>query len=141
MTQEELQAYHEHSFDAFCKKIIKHAAADAHRESKRRRNSEIDIDDPVIEFLHSLHTKDTYTTYCKIFLVRGIEVPVKDEQIAEALQYLMPNKRAVVLLSFFGDYSDTEIAAILGVANSTVNARKKAGLNRLRELLEVRYNG
>ncbi len=48
MTLQELREYREHSFDAFCKKVIKYAAADAHRTVKRQHRGEVGIDDPIV---------------------------------------------------------------------------------------------
>lgn len=47
----------------------------------------------------------------------------------------MPNKRAVLLLSFFKNYSDSEVARELKVSSTTVARRKKKALDELRNLL------
>ncbi len=140
MTQEELQEYHEHAFDAFCKKVIKHAAADAHRENKKQQRIDLDIDDPMVAYIHSIQTHDTYTLYSRTYHVKNRPIVVKDRQLGEALQYIIPNKRAVLLLCFFAGYNDTEVAQILGISPTSVARRKRSGLIRLRELMEVRYN-
>ena len=51
-------------------------------------------------------------------------------------QLIMPNKRAVLLLSFFMDYRDSDIARTLRITNSTVSYRKKQALKQLKVLLE-----
>lgn len=47
MTELELQEYHEHAFDAFCKRVIRNASVDALRASRRKQKTEMDIDDPI----------------------------------------------------------------------------------------------
>ena len=47
MTELELQEYHEHAFDAFCKRVIRNASVDAFRASRRKQKTEMDIDDPI----------------------------------------------------------------------------------------------
>lgn len=136
MTQKEFYAYHEASFDAFCKKVIKHAAADAHRMRERKKIREVGFDDPMADYLQYIQVEDKYTTYCKTFYVDDIPVAVTNELIGEALQFIVPGKRAVLLLSYFMEYSDTEIAKELHISNSTVKYRKQAGINRLKELME-----
>lgn len=48
-----------------------------------------------------------------------------------------PNKRAVLLLSFFGELSDSEIAAFLRISKATVTYRKKDGIRRLLAMIEA----
>lgn len=137
MTQAELQTYHEHSFDAFCKKVIKHAAADAHREKRKHLKASLDIDNPIVSYIHSIQTNDAYTFYTRTFYVKNLTIQVRDRRLGEALQYIIPNKRSVLLLSYFGGYTDTEVANILGISPTSVARRKQAGLIRLRELMEA----
>ena len=140
MTEIELQEYHVHAFDAFCKRVILNAAVDAFRKTKRKQKVEMDIDDPMIAYIHSIQTHDTYTLYSRTYYVKEQPIIVRDKNLGEALQYIIPQKRAVILLSYFAGYNDTEVANILGVSPTSIARRKKSALLRLRELLEVRVN-
>ena len=140
MTEIELQEYHVHAFDAFCKRLIRNAAVDAFRKSKRKQKVEMDIDDPMIAYIHSIQTHDTYTLYSRTYYVKEQPIVVRDKNLGESLQYIIPQKRAVILLSYFAGYNDTEVANILGVSPTSIARRKKSALLRLRELLEVRVN-
>lgn len=140
MTEIELQEYHVHAFDAFCKRVIRNAAVDAFRKTKRKQKVEMDIDDPMIAYIHSIQTHDTYTLYSRTYYVNDQPIVVRDKNLGEALQYIIPQKRAVILLSYFAGYNDTEVANILGVSPTSIARRKKSALLRLRELLEVRVN-
>lgn len=140
MTEIELQEYHVHAFDAFCKRVIRNAAVDAFRKTKRKQKVEMDIDDPMIAYIHSIQTHDTYTLYSRTYYVKEQPIIVRDKNLGEALQYIIPQKRAVILLSYFAGYNDTEVANILGVSPTSIARRKKSALLRLRELLEVRVN-
>ena len=140
MTQIELQEYHVHAFDAFCKRVIRNAAVDAFRKTKRKQKVEMDIDDPMIAYIHSIQTHDTYTLYSRTYYVKEQPIVVRDKNLGESLQYIIPQKRAVILLSYFAGYNDTEVANILGVSPTSIARRKKSALLRLRELLEVRVN-
>ena len=71
----------------------------------------------------------------------GLKVVVTNETVGEALKFIMPNKRAVLLLSFFMDYRDSEIARTLRITNSTVAYRKKQALKQLKVLLEGKKYG
>ena len=141
MTQEELILYHESSFDAFCKKTIRNLSVDAKRIYWRKTEIQTD-NERLAEYIQTQKTEDTYSisTYSKTYYVKEIVIIVKDEAIGEALQFIMPNKRAVLLLSYFLNYKDTEIARILKITHSTVSYRKKQALIQLREMLEGRMD-
>ena len=141
MTEIELQEYHEHAFDAFCKRVIRNSSVDAKRLYWRK--IEISSDDEMLaKYVKSLKIGDTcdLRAYEKIYYVNGIKVAVKDETVGEALKFIMPNKRAILLLSYFMDYRDCDIARLLKITNSTVSYRKKQALKQLKVLLEGKAN-
>ena len=137
MKQDELELYHECSFDAFCKKAIRNLAVDAKRIYWKKTMTTSD-EELLATYVKSIMTEDTYAlnNYEKIYYVNGLKVVVTNETVGEALKYIMPNKRAVLLLSFFMDYRDSEIARTLRITNSTVSYRKKQALKQLKVLLE-----
>lgn len=142
MTQEELEQYHECSFDAFTKKTIRNLAVDAKR-IYWKQNDILSDDEMLAKYVKSIKTEDTYDlrTYERIFYVNGIKVVVKDETLGEALKFIMPNKRAVLLLCYFMDYRDCDISRVLRITNSTVSYRKKQALKQLKALLEGKHHG
>ena len=137
MKQDELELYHECSFDAFCKKAIRNLAVDAKRIYWKKTMTTSD-EELLATYVKSIMTEDTYAlnNYEKIYYVNGLKVVVTNESVGEALKFIMPNKRAVLLLSFFMDYRDSEIARTLRITNSTVAYRKKQALKQLKVLLE-----
>lgn len=141
MNQIELEEYHEYSFDAFCKKAIRNFAVDAKRIYWKKTTVTSD-EDLLASHVKSLMTEDSYNLnkYEKIYYVNGVKVVVTNETVGEALKFIMPNKRAVLLLSFFMDYRDSEIARTLRITNSTVAYRKKQALKQLKVLLEGRID-
>lgn len=56
-----------------------------------------------------------------------------EDPLADALAALPPAQRAVVVLRFYEDRNEAEIAELLGVAPGTVKSRLHRGLSRLRE--------
>ena len=142
MNQIELEEYHEYSFDAFCKKAIRNFAVDAKRIYWKKTTVTSD-EDLWASYVKSLMTEDSYNLnkYEKIYYVNGVKVVVTNETVGEALKFIMPNKRAVLLLSFFMDYRDSDIARTLRITNSTVSYRKKQALKQLKVLLEGKKYG
>ncbi len=137
MAQQDFFSFQERNFDVFCKKTINNLSAYAlrtHINSQRRHQT---LDDCVIQEIASAQVEDDYHFYGRTFSVRGISLVVRDEVMGECLQYIPPDKRSVLLLSYFGEFSDTEVAKILGITNGTVMYRKKDALRRLRALMEA----
>ena len=95
------------------------------------------MDDSIIQEIAAAQVEDDYHVYGRTFTVRGISLVVRDEEMGECLQFIPPDKRAVLLLSYFGDFSDAEVARILDISNATVSYRKKDALRRLRALMEA----
>jgi RNA polymerase sigma-70 factor (ECF subfamily) len=60
-----------------------------------------------------------------------------DEELSEALSRLSPERRAVVALHYWLDYTTPEIAEVLGVPLGTVNSRLARALGDLRRQLEA----
>ena len=82
-------------------------------------------------FIMDEHEMETHR-----FQVLGYDIEVKDALIAEALQTLTEKKRNVVLLSYFMDMSDVEIAELLNVNRSTVYRHRISGLAMIKEFMK-----
>ena len=83
--------------------------------------------------IESLSVTDTYNIYTKEYDVLGDTVIVRDADIGEALQYIQPQLRNIILMSYYLDMSNTEIANKLNISNSTVAYRMDTALKQLRE--------
>ena len=66
----------------------------------------------------------------------GYDIEVKDALIAEALQSLTEKKRNVILLSYFMEMSDAEIAREMNLVRSTVHEHRKRSLELLKNIME-----
>ena len=64
--------------------------------------------------------------------------PLADGVLHEALRRLGPERRAVIALHYWLDYTTPEIAEVLGVPVGTVNSRLTLALRDLRLDLEAR---
>jgi RNA polymerase sigma-70 factor, ECF subfamily len=68
----------------------------------------------------------------------SFDEPIADEELQEALSRLGPDRRAIVALHYWFDYTTPEIAEMLGVPLGTVNSRLARALRDLRLHLEAR---
>ena len=62
--------------------------------------------------------------------------PAADEYLADALAGLSPKRRIVLVLRYYADTPDDEIAELLGVRPATVRSLAARGLSDLREVIE-----
>ena len=75
--------------------------------------------------------QDTY-----LFEIMGFEVAVADELLAEALKALPQDRLEIILLSYFADMTDKEIAGHLNLIRRTVSHRRKNALRKLKKIME-----
>ncbi len=136
MTREQYNEQLVKSFIAFCRTVIHNEAINAHKQIAARAEKEIPLSALSHSELSELFYEDTYRPYRKTYFVQGNPVHVYDQPLGEVLQYLSPQRRDVILLTYFLDYSDADIARILRISSPTVSDRKNAALKKLRELLE-----
>ena len=68
----------------------------------------------------------------------AFDPPSPDEELQDALRRLPPERRAVIALHYWFDYTTPEIAEVLGVPVGTVNSRLARALRDLRLDLEAR---
>lgn len=136
MTREEYNAQLVKSFIAFCRTVLRNEAINIHKEMAARAKKEVPLSALSPNELSKLCYEDTYHPYRKTYYVQGNPVHVKDQSLGEVLQYLSPQRRDVILLTYFLDYSDADIARLLRISSPAVSDRKKAALKKLKELLE-----
>lgn len=127
-------------FDSYCKRILKNEAIDCFREIQKHRQREIFFSELSEKEWKQLYMEDEYDLDTCNFQVLGYDVEVKDALIAEALNLLSDKKREVVLLAYFLDMSDTEIAKLLNLRQSTIHYHRTSSLKSLKEFLEERTN-
>jgi len=125
-----------HSFDSYCKKVLKRKALDYHREAKRRSEREITFSQMSAQELARLATTDEYFNDEYVFSVLGENVGISDVDLAEALNTLPTDRREIVLMSYFFDMTDKEIADKLNIARRTVAYRRTSSLRELKKFME-----
>lgn len=127
------------AFNGFCKRTLKNEAINAHGEIKRRQLQEVSFSDLTPQEENQLYTYDTYFEHDeaeKSFCVAGKEITAK--LLAEALHSLPEEKRETVLLYYFFDMSEREIAKFCNLSRTTVQSRRTSSMKLLKRYLEER---
>ena len=130
----------QHRFDSYCKRILKNEAIDCYREIQKHRQREIFFSELSEKEWKQLYMEDEYDLDIYKFRALGYDIEVKDALIAEALKLLSEKKRGVVLMSYYLDMSDTEIARLLDLRQSTIHYHRTSSLKTLKEFLEAKAN-
>lgn len=100
--------------EGYVRRTLYHLATDRWRQ--RRRRKEVSVSEPREE--PSQEGSEFYLHF----------------QIVEALSQLPPRQRAVLVLRYFADQSESETASVLGCSVGSVKSAASRGLVRLREL-------
>ena len=130
-----------HQFDTFCKKILKNEVIDYENHLAYRRKHEILFSELSEQKIKQLFMTDDYNLDNYQFQVMGYDIEVKDSLIAEALQSLTEKKRNVILLSYFMDMSDAEIAREMNLVRSTIHEHRKRSLEQMKKIMEGTLDG
>ena len=128
-------------FDSFCKTLLKNEMIDYERERNYRLKHEISFSELTREELNQLKIMDEYIIESEIFRVLSYDIEVKDELLSEALKHLPEKKRNVILLSFFMDMTDTDIARNMNLVRSTIHHHRVSSLQTLKKIMEGLEDG
>ena len=130
-----------HQFDCLCRKVLRDESRNYKKQLARRAEKEANFSGLSEVELNQLYVMDEYPSDSTYFDVLDYQIAVKDGRLAEALAALPSKKRDVILLSYFLDMTDTEIAEKLEVVGSTIHRRRTSSLEELKLRLEVLEDG
>ena len=125
-----------HSFDAYCKRLVKNEALDIQREYARQGEHEVTFSELTQRDLQRLRYMDRHSSDLVTFTVLNTTVEIENENLGRALAALSPERRIIILSAYLLDMSDDEIAKRLQLRRSTVQYRRTRILKELRKLLE-----
>ena len=111
------------------------------RELARQAAHEVAFSELSEEQMERLHVLDAYPSEAIHFDVQGYDIAINNERLADALSALSEDKRDIVLLAYFLDMSDQEIADRLNLVRRTVQYRRASSLKEMKHRLEVHEDG
>lgn len=130
----------QHRFDSYCKRTLKNEAYDCYREIRKHIQKEVFFSELSEKEWEQLYMEDKYNLEAYNFRVREYDIEVKDVLLAEALKLLSDKKREVVLMAYFLEMSDTDIAKLMDLRQSTIYYHRTSSLKTLKEYLEAQGN-
>ena len=111
------------------------------RELMRRAAHEVPLSELSEEQMERLYALDEYPSEAIHFDVQGYDVAINNEKLADALTALPDDKRDIVLLAYFLDMSDQEIADKLNMVRCTVQRKRAKSLEEMKRRMEVEEDG
>ena len=116
-----------HTFDSFCKTIVRNEARNIKKQYARLRDRQISLTELSEEVNPSFQVVDSSIDNSEVFLALGMELLVSDLILAETIHQLSEAKRKVILLYYFGGFNDREIGQIIGMSVGGVWYLRKKG--------------
>lgn len=129
-----------HQFDCLCKKVLRERSRDIKRGLVKQAEHEIFLSELASEYLKQIGVMDDYPSDNSYFKVAGFQVAIHCDELAKALSGLSSEERDIVLLAYFLDMTDREIAEKLDLVRSTVQRKRANTLKELKTKLEVGKN-
>lgn len=107
------------------------------QRSKRWEHEALFCEIPEIK-QNSQSNYDNYSFEFSVFQVWNFSIKVSDEKLGTALCKLSEKQRNYILLYYFQDMRDREIAELYHVSRSSVSCTRNRGLKKLKELMNER---
>lgn len=122
-------------FNALMMKTIKGTLKQKRKQLAKRSSHEVLFCEMDSMNLPEHGTVDTYSDDIATFHVLYFTVQISDDLISSALDKLSEKQRAFILLYYFHDMSDREIAKLYGISRSAVGYTRNNGLKKLKMML------
>ena len=122
-------------FDCKLKRTVKGVILNYKKELKRRKDKEIPFCELPEIMVEKLTVWDEYMSDYTAFGVCGIEIRVLDEGLAKALKQLSDRNRENLLMYYFLEMSDTEIAKVQKISRAGVFKNRYRALENLKKSL------
>ena len=123
-------------FESCLKKVVSHVVKDYQQGLKRRKEKEISFCELPEIIVEKLAVWDDYETDYTIFNVCGNDIRVYDDELAEALKQLSERNRETLLMYYFLEMNNEEIAKKQNISRSGVFQNRHNSLALMRKLFK-----
>lgn len=136
------ESYSEHELEIMmqfyhiCKRVIHDTGVDCLRKLSKDEPCVIVSSELVENELNRQDFMEDYITDMDVFHVLDMDIEVKDELLFQALERLSEHQRNIILLFYYRDMSDGEIANEMHKVRSTICYHRNSSLQKLREIME-----
>ena len=136
MKQSEFQKTIQCQFESKLKKVVKGIVKNYQKELKRRKKNEIPFCELPEIIVEKFTVWDDYETDYTIFNVCGNDIRVYDDELAEALKKLSDRNRENLLMYYFLEMNNEEIARVQNISSSGVFQNRYNSLELMKKRLK-----
>ena len=123
-------------FDSCLKKTVFGVVKDYYKELKKNQAEAIPFCELPDIIIDKVAIWDTYKTDYTTFNICGHDIYVYDDELAKVIKQLSDRYRENVLMYYFLDMSDTEIAKLQNISRSGVFQNRHYALKQMKKSLE-----
>ena len=123
-------------FESKLKKIVKGIVKNYQKELKRRKKKEISFCELPEVVIENLAVLDDYEADYTLFSVCGIDIRILDDELAEALKKLSDRNRENLLMYYFLEMNNEEIARVQNISRSGVFQNRYNSLELMKKILK-----
>ena len=123
----------QHTFDSFCKKVLKCEACNGYREISRSKYHSFPFCVLLEYSMEQLAAYDRYPWEYNTFILGGEVFLFVNDLLADALNALPQDNRDILLMYWFLEMADREIAERMNLARRTINNRRLNSSRLLKE--------
>lgn len=126
----------EHQFDTLIKKVLAGEAKNLKAAIAKQKTREVNFSELSNSLVENFGICDEHLCEYFSFEVNGFDIAIKNELLAEAVIHLSERKRNIILMSYFLDMNDYEIAELLNIVRSTVTYHRETALAKIKKYME-----
>lgn len=130
------ESHLQHSFDGYCRTVIRNKATDIKRQHDRIRKRQISLNEVNQDDMATLSYFDQNVENSETFFISGIPITVIGMQLAEAINQLPEDLKRIILFFYFIGLNDREIGEYFGMSAGSLWAQRKKAEKFLRLQLE-----
>ena len=123
-------------FDCLARKVVGTTVKDYSRELGRRAKRETPFGELSEMEINHIGAVDEYSVEFTAFDVFGNEVRIYDERLCEAIKKLAERRRNILLMSYFLEMTDAEIAAVMEMERYSVCRNRLRTLKLIKDMYE-----
>lgn len=141
MTPKNFQSSVENKFDYMCKQVMRNEKKNYYKQLLRVANREVSLSTLEDYMSDELQTMDRYPSNFLHLSLLGFSIDIENEALGAAIEEsLSDKKRTILLLYYFLDMNENEIADLFHVSASTINRQRHQALKAIRNYMEEHEN-
>ena len=125
----------QYAFDSYCKKVLKCEACNGYRQISRHQKRFASLEELSEADVAQLAVYDRYPWEYNTFILGGDVILIENDLLADALNALPQDNRDILLMYWFLEMADREIAERMNLARRTINNRRLKSYRLLKELM------